>query len=323
MLNYTLGWKGLRMKMEMDKIQQKITILKEVFKNPQAVISLHKWLETELAYTSNHIEGNRLTRQETALVIQEGITRGEKPFKDYLEAKNHAAAFHYILDVLSKNKNISQNDILTLHALILKGINDSFAGRYRNVPVRIGGSRVILPNPMKVSGLMADFIAYLDQEKDPVQKAIMGHFKFVSIHPFVDGNGRVGRLLMNLILLQNGLWPIIIRPRDRKTYINGIEKGQLTQDTSAYQAFMYKALERSLDSYIDMFQPKTEATHLLKVSEFAKAAGVPVSTVRYWLRAKKLVPIAKTAGDYMLFSREQVEEIQKKNAVKSFSINKR
>lgn len=116
---------------------------------------------------------------------------------------------------------------------------------------------------------------------------------------------------MDLILLQNGLWPIIIRPRDRKIYINSIEKGQLTQDTLAYQSFMYKALERSLDSYIDMFQPKTEEAHLLKVSEFAKAVGVPVSTVRYWLRAKKLVPIAKTAGDYMLFSRKQVEEMKK------------
>lgn len=291
-------------------IQQKITILKNIFKNPQAVISLHKWLETELAYTSNHIEGNTLTRQETALVIQEGITKGEKPFKDYLEAKNHAAAFRYILDVLSPNKDISQNDILKIHSFILKGINDSFAGRYRNVPVRIGGSRVILPNPIKVSGLMADFITYLNNEKDPIQKAIMGHFKFVSIHPFVDGNGRVGRLLMNLILLQNNLWPIIIRPRDRKIYINSIEKGQFTQDTSSYQSFMQKAFARSLDSYIDMFQPSTEETNLLKVSEFAKAVGVPVSTVRYWLRVKKLISVAKTAGDYMLFSREQVEEMK-------------
>ena len=157
---------------------------------------------------------------------------------------------------------------------------------------------------------MADFITYLNNEKDPIQKAIMGHFKFVSIHPFVDGNGRVGRLLMNLILLQNNLWPIIIRPRDRKIYINSIEKGQFTQDTSSYQSFMQKAFARSLDSYIDMFQPSTEETNLLKVSEFAKAVGVPVSTVRYWLRVKKLISVAKTAGDYMLFSREQVEEMK-------------
>ncbi len=113
---------------------------------------------TVLAYTSNHIEGKTLTRQETALVIQEGITKGKKPFKDYLDAKNHAVAFRYILDVLSKNKDISQDDILKIHSFVLKGINDSFAGRYRNVPVRIGGSRVILPNPIKVSGLMVDFI---------------------------------------------------------------------------------------------------------------------------------------------------------------------
>lgn len=117
------------MKTVMGKIQQKITILKDIFKNPQAVVSLHKWLETELAYTSNHIEGNMLSRQETVLVIQEGITKGEKPLKDYLEAKNYAAAFCYILDVLSKNKAVSQDDILKIHSQVLKGINDSFAGR--------------------------------------------------------------------------------------------------------------------------------------------------------------------------------------------------
>ena len=186
-----------------NKIKQQISVLKETFKNPQAVVALHKWLETELAYTSNNIEGNTLTRKETELVIDRGITTGGKPLKDYLEAKNHAEAFRYILEVLSKKNEISQDDILKIHSIILKGINDSFAGRYRNISVRISGGSVILPNPMKVPDLMAEFEKYLKEEKDVIKRAIMAHFKFVSIHPFVDGNGRVGRLIMNLILLQN------------------------------------------------------------------------------------------------------------------------
>lgn len=292
-------------------MQKQIAILKNTFKNPQAVVALHQWLETELAYTSNHIEGNTLTRRETALVIEEGITTGGKPLKDYLEAKNHADAFRYILDVLSKKKGITQDDILKIHAIVLKGIDDAFAGRYRNIRVRIKGSSVVLPNPMKVPDLMADFEKYLQTQKDAITRAIMGHFKFVSIHPFVDGNGRMGRLLMNLILLQNGLWPIIIRPRDRKKYISSIEKGQLTQDTTTYEEFMYKALERSLDTYVEMFHPKTEEIKLLKIGQFAKAVGVPVSTVRYWLRVGKLVPASKSAGDFMLFSQEQVAKFKK------------
>jgi len=299
------------MKKLTQQMQKQIAILKNTFKNPQAVVALHQWLETELAYTSNHIEGNTLTRRETALVIEEGITTGGKPLKDYLEAKNHADAFRYILDVLSKKKAITQDDILKIHAIVLKGIDDAFAGRYRNIRVRIKGSSVVLPNPMKVPDLMADFEKYLQTEKDVITRAIMGHFKFVSIHPFVDGNGRMGRLLMNLILLQNGLWPIIIRPRDRKKYISSIEKGQLTQDTTTYEEFMYKALERSLDTYVEMFHPKTEEIKLLKIGQFAKAVGVPVSTVRYWLRVGKLVPASKSAGDFMLFSQEQVAKFKK------------
>lgn len=294
-----------------NKIKQQISVLKETFNNPQAVVALHKWLETELAYTSNNIEGNTLTRKETELVIDQGITIGGKPLKDYLEAKNHAEAFRYILEILSKKNDISQDDILKIHSIILKGINDSFAGRYRNISVRISGSAVILPNPMKVPDLMAEFEKYLKEEKDVIKRAIMAHFKFVSIHPFVDGNGRVGRLIMNLILLQNGLWPIIIRPRDRKKYINSIEKGQLTQDLTSYQEFMYKALERSLDTYIEIFHPKTEEIKLLKIGEFAKAVGVPISTVRYWLRVGKIAPVSKSAGDFMLFSQEQVAKFKK------------
>ena len=291
-------------------MQKQIALLKKTFKNLQAVVALHQWLETELAYTSNHIEGNTLTRRETALVIEEGITTGGKPLKDYLEAKNHADAFRYILDVLSKKKSVTQDDILKIHAVVLKGIDDAFAGRYRNIRVRIKGSSVVLPNPMKVPDLMAEFERYLQTQKDVITRAIMGHFKFVSIHPFVDGNGRMGRLLMNLILLQNGLWPIIIRPRDRKKYISSIEKGQLTQDTTTYEEFMYKALERSLDTYVEMFHPKTEESKLLKIGQFAKAVGVPVSTVRYWLRVGKLVPASKSAGDFMLFSQEQVAKFK-------------
>lgn len=297
-------------------MKKQVALLTKTFKNPQAVAVLYQWLDTELAYTSNHIEGNTLTRQETALVISEGLTKGEKPLKDYLEAKNHAEAFKYIFNELSKKKTVSQDDILKIHSIVLRGINDAFAGRYRNVPVRIKGSRVILPNPLKVSYLMSEFEKYLQAEKDVIQRAIMGHFKFVSIHPFVDGNGRVGRLLMNLILMQNGLWPIIIRPRDRKKYIGSIEKGQLTQDTTAYEEFMYKALERSLDTYADMFYPKTEQTKLLKIGQFAKAVGVPISTVRYWLRVGKLTPVAKSNGDFMLFSQEQVKKFKTKSSAK-------
>jgi Fic family protein len=109
-----------------------------------------KWLRVELAYTSNYIEGNTLTREETALTVEEGLTSGSKPIKDYLEAKNHAEAFDYIVSLVRRGKINYGDVILKIHSLILNGIDDNNRGRYRNVRVRIAGADVVLPNPLKV-----------------------------------------------------------------------------------------------------------------------------------------------------------------------------
>jgi Fic family protein len=304
------------MKEILEKIVNKNKQLAKILKNPQAKEVLINWLVTELAYTSNHIEGNTLTRHETELAITEGIATSEKPIKDYIEATNHADAFKLILELSIKKEDITENDILKIHKEVLKGVDEEFAGRYRNVRVRISGSTVIMPNPLKVPDLMKEFIKHINSKAmSTPEMALEAHFKFVSIHPFIDGNGRVGRLLMNLILLKGGYWPIIIRPRDRKRYINSIEKGQLTEDLAQYNAFMFKAFERTIDTYIDMFdnsKPDVQQNKLLKISQFAKAAGVPVSTIRYYLRVGKIKPVSKTQGDYMLFSLDQVKEIKEK-----------
>ena len=302
----------------LETIIKKNKQLAKILRNPQAMEELYKWLITELAYTSNHIEGNTLTRQETELAITEGITTSEKPIKDYMEATNHADAFKLVLELSAKKEDITEDDILKIHKEILKGINEEYAGRYRTVRVRISGSTVIMPNPLKVPDLMQEFVTYINSRAVSVpEMALEAHFKFVSIHPFIDGNGRVGRLLMNLILLRGGYWPIIIRPRDRKQYINSIEKGQLKEDLTQYNNFMYKAFERSIDTYIDMFdnnKSDVQQNKLMKISDFAKACGVPVSTIRYYLRAGKIKPVSKTAGDYMLFSQEQVKDIKSMKA---------
>ena len=119
--------------------------------------SLYKWLKSELAYTSNAIEGNTLTRKETELVIEENLTSSSKPFVYYQEAVNHSRAFCKILDLVNSDKKINEKDILNLHKTILSGINNEEAGFYRNCMVRISGSRVILPNPVKVPTLTEDF----------------------------------------------------------------------------------------------------------------------------------------------------------------------
>jgi len=286
----------------------------KLFKDEKSKEQLYKWLKSELAYTSNNLEGNTLTRKETRLVIEEDITSSSKPFVHYQEAVNHAKAFEYIIDVLKSGKTINENIVLDIHKRLLFGIDDYNAGFYRNCPVRISGSRVILPNPMKVPDLMKEFFAKYEHIEG-VADIIKLHLDFVSIHPFSDGNGRCARLLMNLLLMKNGFCPIIIRPRDRKRYINSIEKAQLTDNIEEYMKFMLFRLNSSYIIIFDIFDAKKEIPQekLLTITKFANAVGVPVSTIRYWVKVGKLKPIMYTESGYMMFSHEQINKVQRIN----------
>jgi Fic family protein len=297
-----------------EKIAEQRKKLVGILKNPQARQVLNKWLLTELTYTSNAIEGNTLTRRETALAIEQNITSASKPLNDYLEAKNHSRAFGLILKLSKTKIPIRENDILSIHKEILKGINNLDGGKYRNVRVRIAGSGVVFPNPVKVANMMKSFTKWINQTKlNAIEKAIEAHFKLVSIHPFIDGNGRTARLVMNLILFKNGYYPLIIRLRDRKRYIDSLETAQIKGNLTPYNLFMLKALKRSLQTYIDMLDKNKQdisSKNLLTISQFAYASRLPVSTIRYYLRIGKLRPIARTESDYMLFSRKQIKELK-------------
>lgn len=291
------------------KIEEQKNKLDRLLQNPENVKTLDKWLKSELAYTSNAIEGNTLTRKETALVIEENITSSSKPFVFYQEAVNHAKAFERIIDLLQNDAPATEKEVLNLHKIILTGIDETNAGFYRNTMVRISGTRVVLPNPLKVPSLMLEFFEWLASSNlNSPQTAIEAHCRFVSIHPFSDGNGRCGRLLMNLILMKSGYSPIIIRPIDRKRYLANLEKGQLTEDTTPSNLFMLGALERSLKTAIDVLDTSKEvvkADKLLTIAKFAKLVNLPVSTVRYWVKIGKLKPHSYTDSGYMLFSKEQ------------------
>ena len=281
--------------------------LKILLQNPNNKKEMYKWLKTELAYTSNAIEGNTLTRKETELVIDDGITSTSKPIKDYIEAINHAKAFEKIIVFLKENKNINENFMLDIHKIILTGLDNDNAGFYRNCRVRISGSTVIMPNPLKVPDLMINFYNWLDENMDnePLT-AILAHLKFVSIHPFVDGNGRCVRLLMNTILLQFGFVPIVIRPTDRKRYLSVIENYQLKGDEKPYTNFMLNLLNRTMNVLITMLDTDIdiEPNKLLTISKYAKLKNVPVSTIRYWIKVGKVKPASYTDSGYMLFKKD-------------------
>ncbi len=215
--------------------------------------NLDEWFKIDLTFTSNAIEGNTLSHEETALVVEKGITIGGKTVTEHLEAINHAKAINFIKDLARKQKeDLCVDDILDIHKIILEGIDSVHAGVFRTVMVRILGSHTVFPNYLKVPALMDEFNKWLTASDDhPVKIAAMAHFKLVRIHPFVDGNGRTARLLMNLILLQHGYPLAIIKKETRKNYIDALEIASNTEDLSAFNSVVFQAVESSLDSYLD------------------------------------------------------------------------
>ena len=217
------------------------------------VNNLEEWLKISLTYSSNAIEGNTLSHSETALIVEKGITIGGKTIKEHLEAINHAKAIDFIKDLARKNrKALLLDGILAIHRIILQGIDPANAEFFRTVGVRTLGSNKVFPNYLKVPSLMDEFIKWLTTVQDhPVKIAAMAHFKLVNIHPFVDGNGRTARLLMNLILLQNGFPLAIIKKENRKLYIDSLETANNTNDLSQFYEIIFQAVEYGLDKYLE------------------------------------------------------------------------
>lgn len=191
-----------------------------------ALKQVKEYYKIGLTYASNAIEGNTLNLAETKVVLEDGITIGGKSLKDHYEAVGHAKAFDKIIE-LSQKAIFTEEDIKLLHKLFYNQIDEVNAGRYRTNQVIITGSDVELPKPEELSAKMAEFVNSLPHLKEtlhPVEYAAMVHIIFVNIHPFVNGNGRVARLLMNLALLQSGYNIVVIPPVVRADYISALQE---------------------------------------------------------------------------------------------------
>ncbi len=283
---------------------------------PSVLKNLEEWYRVELTYTSNAIEGNTLTRQETALIVEKGITVEGKSLVEHQEAINHAEAFTFIqaLAEQKKRNEITMHDVLDIHKMILNKIIDADAGKIRNTPVRISGSTTLLPNPLKVPKLMEEFIQWLQTTTDnPVQVAADAHFRLVTIHPFVDGNGRSARLLMNLILMQAGFSPAIIKKEERNRYLTALETGQTRNNLNAYYELIYDAVDRSLDIYIETARPQEQILSESSGQEFyttedvSKMLQVDPESVRRYVRSGQLKAV-KLGGKFIRIEKSDLDE---------------
>lgn len=218
-----------------------------------ALQQLQKYYDVELTYTSNAIEGNTLSLRETAEVIEHGITVGGKKLKDHLEAIDHYDAVLWMRALAASAEPIGEKEVCELHRRIVARSEPDIAGLYSAYRRRFAGSAAVFPNPAKLPALMEAFGRSLEQAATP-QGAFGAHFRLTAIHPFADGNGRTARLLMNLLLIRGGYVPIAVRPEDRKTYLDTLERGSLTQDLAPYQRFMHERLDATLGDYLSALQ---------------------------------------------------------------------
>jgi Fic family protein len=193
---------------------------------------LREYFRIGMTYTSNALEGNSLTETETKIVIEDGITIGGKPVKDHLEVLGHSEAYD-LLFRLAKHHDISEANVKELHRLFYYRIDASQAGKYRKQKVIITGTDFIPPAPEKIADLMKTFIENIPGKREknhPVEFAAIIHKELVTIHPFIDGNGRAARLLMNLALLQAGYPVAIIPPILRREYLDTLNKTHKNDD---------------------------------------------------------------------------------------------
>lgn len=241
---------------EVDVLKEQLSTLRPL--PEEALKKIQDALDIEYTYESNRIEGNTLTLQETALVVNEGVTISGKSMREHLEAINHTEAISYIKDIAKQDIEISERTIKEIHALILHGIDRENAGKYRTVPVMISGSTHMPPQPYLIEKQMEDFmIRFKQMEKEKIHPVLIAaylHDELVRIHPFIDGNGRTSRLLMNLYLLRHGYVIITLKgSNDAKvSYYVALEKSHTEDLPEDFQKLVVEAEIAALQKYLSI-----------------------------------------------------------------------
>ena len=277
---------------------------------PSAVNKLRQQFEIDMTYNSNGIEGNSLTLKETYLVISEGITVKNKPLKDHLEAKDHYEALEFVMELVEHKKpqTVSEQLIKTLHQIVVRDIEKEWAGKYRNSNVMITGARHKPPEAISVPSEMDKLIKWFrknDGHLHPIELAALIHHKFVNIHPFFDGNGRVSRLIMNVILLREGYPLSVVLKNDRKKYYDTLAKAD-EGDYTSFVRMMAQSVERSLDIYLKVLRPSKKTNEKFKfLSEISPKTSYSTKYLNLLIRQGKLE--AHKEGRNWLTSIEAVE----------------
>ena len=222
--------------------------------SPHLQQQLKEYYRIGLVYSSNALEGNTLTESETKVVLEEGLTVSGKPLRDHLEAQGLSAAYDLLYELLASS-SLTLAHIHQLHALFYQKIDPIQAGVYRTVPVIITGSQYPTTPPLQIAAAMTAMLQSLNAQRPQLHPLVFAaelHKAFVFIHPFIDGNGRVARLLVNLVLMQAGYQPLIIPPLQRAAYISSLEKAHT--DDQDFRFLLAQALRETQRDYLRLLR---------------------------------------------------------------------
>lgn len=292
-----------------DRLYEKKQVLQTSRPLPNIALNkIRESLSIEWTYNSNSIEGNTMSLRETQMVLQEGITVKGKSLREHFETHNHDKAIDYLFSIINDDYKLRSIDILSLHGLVLRSIEDDFAGRIRNGGVRITGANFVPPNANRVSDLLDELITFINENPlhlNDIELATIFHHKLVYIHPFFDGNGRTVRLAMNLLLMRCGFPPAIILKNDRKKYYEALNQA----NGGNYQKLtllMTQALERTLNIYLNAM-PDNDKEYI-EISNLVKEPDMPYGQEYISLLARQGKIDAYKEGRNWLTTREAVED---------------
>ena len=264
------------------RLEQKKTQLDALRPLPGAAVRrLNEQLTVEWIYNSNAIEGSTLTLRETQLVLQTGLTIGGKSLREHFEVINHRDAIEYVEALAAGEGPITAFEIRQIHKLVMMHIDDQGAGQYRTLPVRIAGTSRQPPDAWEVARYMVEWSDWLEGPAlalHSIERAALAHHRLVAIHPFLDGNGRTGRLVMNLRLMRDGYPPTVILRTNRQQYYRVLARAD-AGDVNSLVNFVGRAVERSLTLYLEACTPRGGPPDPEDqwISLRAAAAGTPYS----------------------------------------------
>ena len=216
--------------------------------------NFNKAFEIEYAHNSTAIEGNTLTLIETKVLLEDKISVGKKSLREIYEVVNHNKAFSYVKNCIAEDKPLDENIVKDIHSILMENI--LVGGIYRNVEVRITGAKHKPPVPSEMYHQIKDFFSNLNFKSDlnPIELASWTHAEFVKIHPFVDGNGRTSRLIMNYQLMKHGFLPVSVNKEDKLDYFNFLEEYAVNGNLEPFADFVAELEERQLDEYLSIIR---------------------------------------------------------------------